>query len=306
MDKIPEIYLAARPEDQNLVSGKYPPQRVKTECQDISNMLIRSEDRTSGNDFDFSVDLLTTTSHIRKIALSKIGLPLLPQINEKNKRITITHTDGTVSFELIEGYYSVQSMVNMMQAQFLTAWLSLDAANLVTVSYNIERRSITVQDDNNENFYIHSESDFIRFGRNVVKFASQAAGSSLGSNTFIESFSLGMIYSRYVSLQSRRMIEDQKTFSVISNRGPSDIVAIIDLASAYSSAQFTVSSSFPGTDVVINTLEYTPRINVVNRNKSFKVIDFQLVDEFGFSLNDLNTASYLFEYPVFFWFSCYV
>jgi hypothetical protein len=306
MDEVNNVYLPARPEDPNLISGKYQPQRVKTEEQDSSLMLIRSEDRINGNDFNFRIDLLTSTAHIRKMMLSKIGLPLLPQINEKNKRITLTHTDGTVSFELVEGFYSVQSMVNMMQAKFINALKTLDVTNSVTIVYDVERRAIEIIDDNSESFYIHSESDFINFGRNVVKFPSLPGGSPLPVTTSVESTSLGMIYSRFVTLESSRMIEDQRTYSVVSNKGASNIIAIIDIASAYSSAQFTVSSSFPGTDVIINTYEYAPRVNVVNRNKSFKVVDFELRDEFGFCLDELNTAAYSFEYPVFFWFMCFV
>ena len=306
MDNIPQVYLRAYPEDNDLVSGKFPPQRVKTEEQDSVNMLVRSENRIYGTNYNFQIDLQTSTAHIRKMTLSKVGIPLLPQINEKNKSVTVTHTNGTVTFNLIEGYYSVQSLVNMMQAQFLAAWQSLDATNLVTISYNIEKRTIRITDDNGENFYIHSESNFARYGFNVVRFPTLPAGSPLPIGSTLISNSLGMIYSRFILLTSSRMTEDQKSYSIVSGSGPQNIVAIIDLASHYKSEQFTVSSSFPGTDVVIDTHDYSPRINVLNRNKSFKVMDFQLIDEFGFCLDELDTNTFDFEYPVFFWFSCFL
>jgi hypothetical protein len=306
MDFPPEMYLPARPEDKNMVGGVYPPQRIKTEDQDSINVLIRSEDRNYGNDFKFTVNLLTSTAHIRKLSLAKIGMPLLPQINEHDKNVIVTHVDGTVSFDLVEGYYSIQSFINMLQQEFENAFKSLDVTNNVVVSYDIEKRSITITDLNSEAFYIHTECNFNRYGRNVVKFNTLPAGSALPITFSYNSVSVGMIYSRFVVLSSSRLTEDQKTYSVVSNQGPSDIISIIDIASAYDSDQFTVNSSFPGTDVIINTLGYSPRINVLNRNKSLKVMDFTLTDEFNFGLDTLNTPTYSFEYPVFFWFVGYV
>lgn len=303
MEKITKVYLHSAPEDNDLVSGRFPPQRVRNESTDSVNMIIRSEDRNFGNDFDFQVDLLTSSTHIRKIQLAKCMLPLLPQINSKNKSITITHADGTVTFDLIEGYYSVQAMVNMMQSEFLNAWISLDPTNLVTVNYNIERREISITDDNGENWYIHSGCPFDLYARNVVKFPTLPSGSLPVTNEY-KSNSLGMIYSRYVIVTSNRLTEDQKSYSILSNIGPKNVVAVLDLSSKYTEAQFAVTSSFPGTDVVIDSLEYAPKINLLNRNKALKIVDIQLIDEFGFNLNELNTPSYTFVYPVAMWFQC--
>lgn len=303
--QVPSVRLESAPEDQNMSYGKYPPNRVMTEEQDTVNMVIRSDDRTYGDDFNFQIDLLTSTIGIRKIQLAKCILPLLPQINVHNKTITVTHVDGDVTFDLVEGFYSVQSLVNMMENEFTNAWLSLDVTNAVTVSYDIDRRSISIIDDNAENFFIHTNCPFDRYARNVVNFPTQLSGSGLSTSS-IESLSLGMIYSRYVILSSSRLTQDQKGFSVVSTGGASDIVSVIDLASQYSPAQFTVSSSFAGTDVVIDTLDYSPRINTVNRFKSFKVMDFSFTDEFGFGVSTLNTSNYRFEYSVALWFQCYL
>jgi hypothetical protein len=268
-------------------------------------MLIKSEDRTYGTNFDFQVNLLASSANIRKIQLAKCILPLLPQVNVNNKTVTVTHVDGTVTFPLIEGYYSVQSYVNMLQTSFSAAWLVLDPTNTVTISYDIERRSILISDDNSEAFYIHNDCTFALYSRNVVFFQYEAAGST-PTTTSIESLSLNMIYSRYVILESQRLTEDQKSYSMISGKGASNIVSIIDIASKYNEAQFVVSSSFPGTLFVIDTLDYSPLINVLNRNKSLKVIDFVFVDEFGFNLSNISTSSFKFEYPTCLWFQCYL
>lgn len=303
MDNIASVYLKSQPEDLDLVSGRYPPQRVRVEPTDSINVLIRSEDRSYGTDFDFQVDLLTTSAHIRKVQLAKCMLPLLPQINSNNKSITVTHVDGTVTFDLVEGFFSVQALANMMQAQFTTAWLSLGAGNSVTVNYNIDRRTIVITDDNSENWYIHTDCPFDQFARNVVKFPTLPTGSAVATSVS-ESLSLGMIYSRFVIVSSNRLTEDQKAFSIVSDLGPSNILAILDLASKYDESQFAVSVSFPGTNVVINALDYAPRINLLNRGKSLKVIDFQFNDEFGFPLDNINTVDHPFVYPTCLWLQC--
>lgn len=299
------VYLPAQPEDNNMVKGVYPPQRVRNEEVDSVNMLLRSEDRSYGNDFDFQSDLLTTSAHIRKIQLAKSFVPLVPQINTHNSSITVTHSTGTVTFSLVPGFYSVQALANMMQAQFTAAWLSLDPANSVTISYDIDKRQISITDDNGLDWYIHTGCPFDLYGRNVVKFPTQAAGSALSAFSF-ESLSLGMIYSRFYVLTSSRLTEDQKSFSVVSSKGASNIVAILDVASHYSPSQFSVSSSFPGTDIVIDSISYAPRINLLNRDKALKVIDLQIEDEFGFNLSTINTSTYQFVYPTAFFFQCYL
>lgn len=299
------MYLPAVSEDNNMVSGRFPPQRVKAEQPDSVNLLVRSEDRITGNDFDFSVDLLTSSAHIRKIQLAKIITPLLPQINNINKSITVVHQDGTVTFDLVEGFYSVQALANMMQDTFLTAWQSLDPLNSCTVSYDIERRSIEIIDDNGDAFYILRDCPFDKFARNVVKFPVESL-PSVPSTTQIESVSLGMIYSRFLILSSSRLTEDQKSYSIVSDLGPSNIVAIVDIASKYTEGQFAVSTSFPGTTFVVDTLEYSPRINLLNRNKALKVIDFQLSDEFGNNVSNLSDGTFPFTYTLSLFFQCYL
>lgn len=303
MNNSSSVSLYARAEDSDMVSGKFPPQRIRNEPTDSVNIVIRSEDRHHGTDFNFSIDLLTSSVNLRKIQLAKIMLPLLPQINENNKTIRVTHFTGNVTFDLIPGYYSVQALVNMMQQQFTTAWLSLNPINLVTVNYNIDTRTISVTDDNAQLWYFNTGFPFDLFGRNVVKFPTLPTGSPLATNV-TTSTSLGMIYSRYITLTSNRLTEDQKSFSIISNLGPQNIVGVLDLTSQYGATQFSATSSFPGTDVVIDCLAYSPRINILNRNKALKVIDFMLLDEFGIPVDRINTVEYPFIYPVAMWFQC--
>lgn len=302
---ISEVYLPATSEDKNMVSGRFPPQRIRTEPADSINLLIRSEDRTFGNDFNFQSDILTSSAHIRKIQLSRAIVPLAPQINVHNKSVTVTHDTGTVTFDLIEGFYSVQALANMMQQQFLAAWQSLNALNSCTVNYDIDRRSIIISDDNLQNWYIHTGCPFDSFARNVVKFPTLPAGSATVTDTS-ESLSLGMIYSRFYVLTSSRLTEDQKSFSVVSGLGPSNIVSIIDIASKYNEEQFAVSVSFPGTTVIADTQQYAPRINLLNRNKALKIIDLEIADEFGNNLSTLNTTDQPYEYSTAFWFQCYL
>lgn len=299
------MYLPAVSEDNNMVSGRFPPQRVKAELTDSVNILVRSEDKMVGNNYDFQVDLLTSSVHIRKIQLAKIITPLLPQINNVNKSVTIVHQDGNVTFDLVEGFYSVQALANMMQDTFLVAWQLLDPANSCTVSYDIERRSISITDDLSKSFYLLRGCPFEKFGKGVVQLPSESL-PAVPSSAELESTALGMIYSRFLILSSSRLTEDQKSFSIVSDLGPSNIIAIVDIASKYSEGQFAVSTSFPGSTFVIDTLDYAPRINLLNRNKALKVVDFQLSDEFGNNVSLLSDGTFPFSYPIALFFQCYL
>jgi hypothetical protein len=193
----------------------------------------------------------------------------------------------------------------MMQSHFTALWFSLNVANVVTVSYDIDRRQITITDNLSKNWFIADTSSFAKYGGNVVKF--NYFSPAFGLNTYTHSStSLGMIYSRFVLLHSNRLTEDQRSYSMVSKQGPSNIVAVIDLASQYQTSQFVVSSAFPGTDVAVDCLKFSPRINVLNYTKAFKLIDLSFIDEYGFNLNDINTNTFPFDYPVVVWLMGYM
>lgn len=304
IDDAKMVYLKSQPFDQDMVSGKYPPQRILMEAPDSVNILCKSADRKSGNNYDFTVDLLAGIPNIRKIKLSKIGMPLLPQINSKNKQISVTHTDGSFTVDLDEGFYNPQSLVNMMQAVLSAQWLLLGVGNTVTVSYDIDKRQLSIVDNLGEQFYIWTDCDFTRYARNVVLFPTQISGSALASSSAV-SLRLGMIYSRYVIVQSDTLTRDNRSFSSVSNLGATNIVAVVSLTSKYLSDQFSPSASFAGTESLFETID-SPTLNFVNRNKTLKLLDLALTDEFGFSLEDLNTSTYKFDFGVFCVFECFM
>lgn len=302
---IPSILIDAQPESPNLVNGVYPPQRFRNENVDSVNVVIRSEDRISGTPYDFTVDLVTSSVFIRKIALSKVIMPLLPQVNANNKRITITHQDGPIVIDLVEGFYSVQAYVNMLEDKFTAAWLALSPLNSVVVNYDVDHRQIIITDLQNENWYFNDDCPFIRFGYNVSSFPSLPIGSP--TTAFLQtSTSLQMIYSRFIIVSSKRLTDDQKGYSMVSSKGCVNIAAVLDLSSEYSASQFAASASFPGTTVTLDTLQYSPHINLLNRQKALKVVDIALFDEFFIPLDRINTSTYTFDYSIAMWFQGYL
>lgn len=297
------VKLVADREDEDTMIGKYQPQRIMAVEPTTSTLLINSRDRLSGTDFDFIVDIKTEAANYRTVSLRKIIHPLLPQINANNRTLTVEHVDGIFSTTLDCGYYTVQSFVNMLQAKLTAGWVSLDATNSVTVAYDANARLISVTDNNGEAFFFQNTSSFIVYGYNVVGFPSQAPGSAL-STTTISSTNLTMIYSRFVTIRSDRITESQRGSSIISSTGASNIVAVVDLAEGYNDAQFATGSAFPGTAKVFDT-DFAPTINVLNRGKTLRILDVEIVDEFGFGVTSIYSGTgQVFEYPVVMWFLC--
>lgn len=282
MDKVVPVRLASIFEEEDQLNGKYVPQRVYSDVNQKSLLFVDSRDRSSGNDFNFVIDLKSETSNCRCVELSSCALPLLPQINDKNNSITVVHADGTASTTLENGYYTVQSLVNELSSKLTALWVSLDATNTVVVNYNADARTITITDGNGETWYFDSSSSFIQYGLNVVEFESGASTVAVVQT----SVSLQMVYSRYLTVYSRRLTENSRITSKSSRPVSSNIVAMIDLLSGYDAQQYINGSTFPSTSKVF-TPKNTAIINTLNRLKAIRVVDIEVEDEFGNNVYDI-------------------
>jgi hypothetical protein len=295
------VKLVADGEEVDLVNGKYQPQRIIANPPNYVNILVNSRSAESGDDFKFYVDLRTESMNLRDIQLCKIIFPLLPQINSHNNVLSGTHDDGNFSITLTHGYYTVQSFVNMLQAKFTAAWIALNPLNVVTVNYNSDGRNIVITDGNGDFFYFDPNCSFIKYGYNVVGFN---AGVAYDSDTQT-SINLTMVYSRYITVRSNRLIENQRSYSLVSNLGSGNIIAIIDITEGYGADQYINGSTFPATAKVFNTTDIAPVINICNRDRSIRVIDIEILDEFGFCIDTIYRGlTELFTYPVTIWFKC--
>lgn len=295
------VKFVADNEEDDLTNGKFQPQRVLANPTNSINILVNSRSRDTGDDFKFMVDFRTESINLRDIQLCKLIFPLLPQINAHNNVLSGVHTDGAFSITLTEGYYTVQSFVNMLQSKMTAAWVALNALNVVTVNYSSDSRTITITDGGGDSFYFNTNCSFITYGYNVVGFNSGVSTNATSQT----SINLTMIYSRYITIRSNRLVESQRSYSLLSNQGSSNIVAIVDLTEGYGADQYINGSTFPATAKVFNCTDIAPVINISNRYKNLRVLDIEIIDEFGYCIDTIYQGlSSTFAYPVSIWFRC--
>ncbi len=289
--QIQQVQLASWYEQEDQRSGKFPPQRIYPECRNSGLIVADSRDRISGTSgFNFVTDLKSETTNVRSIRLSSCILPLLPQINDLNNGITVVHTDGTGSVTLDNGYYTVQSLVNELQSKLTALWVALDPTNVVIINYDSDRRRISIVDGNNETWYFSDTCTFITRGVNVAAFDSGASSFTVANY----SKSLQMVYSRYLNVYSRRLVEDARIGSRSSRGNGMCLVAVIDLLSGYDADQYINGSTFPSTAKVFYP-RAPPVLNILNRQKAIRVFDLEVETEFGENVYTIYADG--FHYP---------
>jgi hypothetical protein len=296
------VYLGAGREADLQANGKYVPQRVYTTVPQRSLMHIDSRNRVSGNSFNGTYRLIPETSQARSLHMDKVIFPLLPTINDKNNGITIVHATGTGNTTLTNGYYTVQSLVNEMQAKFTALWQALPAGalNSVSVIYDPSARTVTVTDNDGSLWYLDETSTFNTAGLNVIGFNAGLAFDAISH----VSTSLQMIYSRYVIVKSQRLCEDTRIISTTTATSSAmGIVAILDLVEGYDASQFSTGTSFPSTTKVYNLENSACHINVHNRGKAIKDLDLSFYDEFGNNIYNIYNSG--FDYDIALWVSLY-
>lgn len=303
-DEYTYVKLVADREDSSLRNGKFWPQLINPTPTNKVNVLVSSDDKIQGSksDFNFFVDLHTESANVRSIQLNRVIVPLAPQINDHNNVMNITLNGLSSSVSLPNAYYTPNSFVNMLQSQLSTVWNTLIPGAQVLVSYNPPERNITITDISpgpGPYTWQFDASSYYSYGRHIAYFPINNLGVTQTST------SLEMIYSRYYTVRSDRICQSQRAPSLLSSYQPSNIVAVVPIASEYDSTQFSPSASFPGTSKTIYVGDMSPVINTTNQNISLRVLDLSITDEYGFNLDTIFTDG-TFQYECAFMFSAYV
>jgi hypothetical protein len=130
----------------------------------------------------------------------------------------------------------------------------------------------------------------------VTGFTGLPVGTAATSGNITNySSNVGLIYSRYVIVKSSRLNQDVRTSSRTSGNDTA-IVAAISLVNDYSAADFDTSNSFVGNLISEKVTEDAPVLNICQGEKNLNEVDFTIVDEFGFTLDQALQMSVL--YPV--------
>ncbi len=265
--------------------GKFFPQRVQSVVPNRINILIDSEDRIreSTSDFDFIIRFQSEV-FVRQIYLTNAILPLCPTIHDKNKTLKVTVNGNTFNITLDTGYFNPVTFSNELQNKLSAAWIAnVDPLATVLVTYDNAGRFISVVDTSPGGIggpypITFLDSSFSKYGKHVCEFKIDNASITQ------KSISLEMIYSRYYYIKSNRMSQNQRAASVSSGPNSMNIVGIVYNTDMYDETQFQ-STIFPGTSKSYE-LTNPPVINMTSLS-SFREVDIQIEDEFGFNLYTL-------------------
>jgi hypothetical protein len=289
------VYLASVQEPLGQMNGSVRPQRVTAMLQDTAIIQVDSSLRKSGNDFDFIVDFLQSNASFRQIQLKKVMMPIIPQINDANN-VLIVRLDavGQQTINLPNGYYTPERFSNMLNEQMGLLWSTIPAT--VEVNYVPLTREITIE--SSVNFGILETCPYALYGKNVARFPTINSVETLTISD-IRSISMSMVFSRYVQIDSCELVRNQRGTSLIAGRGAVSVIGYIDIIGSYNVEQWSPTQYlFPGTSAsfVVNT---APRINIRDSLSTPRIVDFQLKDEFGFTLDRIGSE---IQYPTTLWF----
>lgn len=297
-EKPAPVYLASVLEPLAQMDGSVRPQRVTAMLQDTAVIQVDSDLRKTGDDFDFIIDFLQSNASFRQIHLKRVLMPIIPQINEANNEISVRLQIGGVRTGVLpNGYYSPDRFANMLNEVMGQMWLAGDPTNEVSVTYEPLTREIKIVDGNGRQFQILSESSYARYGTNVAEFRS-APSTVTETSSELTSLSMGMVFTRYVQVISCELVKNQRGSSIVAGRGALSLIGIIDIISAYDPAQWSPANIYPGTSATYE-IRTAPRLNMRDSGTTPRVVDFQLRDEWGFTLGRIGPG---IRYPTSLWF----
>lgn len=273
-------------DESQLVQGKVKPMRVRSTPCDRILYLCDSNQRISGNAFDFTVRSYRPMNP-QSVYISRCQLPKIPNINPLNNVVTFyTNADSLVpkSFTIPPAYYNQVSLVNALKLGFDTAAGGLDT---YTVAFASNNKTVSITSISGIKFYISNDCTFSLRGINVCHFDGYPAGSDpnvVGSLAVYSSI-IGLCYSRYVVIRSNRLTESCVEVPR-SSSGKINICAMVSIAEHFNASDYDASGSFTGSIITDQTIESSAVLNLASHFKPLDAIDIVVEDEYGFSLAD--------------------
>ncbi len=272
--------------NQQLTRGVLRPIRVRSTPSDTCVVTVDSKDRTSGTDYNFTVNLQKAIMGPLKAQVSRASIPKIPNINANDNVITIIHeslgTTGPVSITMPIGYYNQNSLITTMQNSINAGLTGVD---VFTVEFDRSNKSISIESNNNLTWYISNECSFSKYGSNVANFPAYppTTDPTTLNKTIWYSGNAGLLYSRYVAISSNILCAHAYETSR-TTRGLFNTVATISMVNQYDTADFSVNGVYEGNLLMDSTVEVSSIINVAQSGAQLQIIDFKLTDEYGFDV----------------------
>jgi len=220
--------------------------------------------------------------------VSKCVVPKLPNINPKNNTFIIKHENGTTgTIRLTPGFYNQTSITNELKAKIDAALELAEIPDTTAVSFNTSTKIVSIASNGGYKWFFVDSSDFITRGGSMLGFRGLPLSTPVLSGSVSNySSSVGFIYSRYVVIRSTRLNEDIRSVSRTSSN-VSNIVAAVSLVNDYNASDFDTTGSFVGSLISEKLTDDAPTLNILNRNKNLDYVDFDITDEYGFSLAEI-------------------
>lgn len=284
----------ASPENKEIFKGLVKPVRVRAQPCDSNLYLVDGKDRISGDSFNFAVTCGVPLRAL-DIAVSRVCVPKIPNINAMNNTFTIWTQDkggsGSTGANMItgtipSGFYNQTSLQSNLKTALDDAASNAGVTDTYTVNYNTFNKTLSVTSNAGNLWYWDSDSPFIKYGQYLTGFIGYPAGSSITSVGKITDYSgiIGLLYSRYIKIKSNRLIGNAKEKSRTSSR-QTNVIAVISLVDQMTENDFSVSNVFNGSLILDSVIDSTCHLNVAYYNKEITEIDFQLTDEYDLPLN---------------------
>lgn len=283
-----QVVLATTTEDAAIIEGRVRPQRVLSQIQESAIYLCDARQKIFGESgFKFTVHASADITRARQCRVSKAILPKLPNINPLNNQFVIVHENGTTgTITLAPGFYNQVSIVNELKNKIDAEFALLSPPDSVAVAFNTLTKSLSISSNGGFKWFFDNTGTFITRGGSCCGFVGLDPSSDpavLGA-VVQYSASVGFIYSRYAIIKSNRLNENVRTSSRTSGNDTA-IVAAVSLVDDYSAADFDTSGAFVGNLSSEKLTDDAPVLNIVEGQKNLNQVDFEIVDEFGFTLD---------------------
>lgn len=317
LNDVREVVIRGNQADPEIQAGRKKPPLIATEELQSVNIVLSGKDLinpSSGNGFDFQVDIHSNLFSARAVQLKKVIVAKPPLIHESNRyfgfcvRDILGHIYYDLEIALAVGYYSPDELASEMTAKIYAAMFDagvtynsvVDISKYdVNVSYDQLTRRFTTASVHYQFAYVNwtnsvsfSESTFLTRGINLfnVYYRTATLGSitlNLNDHSVVSGHSL-MAYSRYYVIKSHSL-NQYSFFDSQSSDGKlsGDVLGYVDIVGRLTAEDFTPTST-PNHFISVDFGDSAPKVNLANSQRNLSnMIDIFCLDEFGVSVNEI-------------------
>lgn len=296
-DVVSHVKLVSNATDEDFQTGRTKAPILTIERPQSVDVLLDSKDRgyespETDNPFDFRGTLNANLYRSRFMRIKKTILPKGPNVNKQNNILRIVSgADVITNLTIPVGFYTPTGLASEIQSN---ATANVPGGIIFTCSYEYLTKTFKLTSSGGTpNFFISNLTNFVIRGKNLVPFKAydeRTAGNTVAliGTSDVRSGIANMIYTRYAFVCSESF--NAYSFSVTRTtniRLNEDVLAMLDLTSTYSAADWDDSSPSVGGFYTILT-PGAPTISLRNPQRNLTPeLDAYMLDEYGSDYNEI-------------------